>query len=119
MSIGSGSLFSILLLCKIMDIACCMAMTLIASSVYLMLSLRILNVVSMFSIEGMCVATLAPIVMTINESTFQPLLITFFISGLHFYSFWIIVSFDILSLKYVNLMNYIVRLSLGFVVGRD
>ena len=51
-SIGSGSLFSILLLCRIMDIAYCMAMTLISSNVYLMLSLGILNVVSIFSIEG-------------------------------------------------------------------
>ncbi len=51
-SSGIGSLFSILLLCKIMDIACCMAMTLIASNVYLMLSLGILNLVSIFSIEG-------------------------------------------------------------------
>ena len=46
MSIGSGLLFSILILCKIMDIACCMAMPLIASHVYLMLNLGILDVVS-------------------------------------------------------------------------
>ena len=51
MSIGSGLLFSILLLCKIMDIACYMAMTLIASNVYLMLNLGILNIVSILSIE--------------------------------------------------------------------
>ena len=69
-SIGSGSLFSILLLCRIMNIACCMAMTLIASNVYLMLSLRILNVVSILSIEGMCVVALAPAMMTISGSTF-------------------------------------------------
>ena len=34
---GIGSLFSILLLCIIMDIAYCMAKTLIASNVFLML----------------------------------------------------------------------------------
>ena len=38
-SSGIGSLFSILLLCRIMDIAYCMAMTLIASNVFLMLCL--------------------------------------------------------------------------------
>ena len=68
-SIGSGPLFSILLLCIIMDIACCMAMTLITSNVYLMLNLGILNVVSILSIEGMCVDALAPAVMTISVST--------------------------------------------------
>ena len=36
-SSGIGSLFSILLLCRIMDIAYCIAMTLIASNVFLML----------------------------------------------------------------------------------
>ena len=51
MFIGSGSFFSFLLLCRIMDIACCMVMLLIASNVYLMLSLGILNVVSIFSIK--------------------------------------------------------------------
>ena len=71
-SSGIGSLFSILLLCKIMDIAYCMAMTLIASNVFLMLCLGILNVVSMLSIEGICVAALAPAVMTISGSVFQP-----------------------------------------------
>ena len=74
MSIGISSLFSILLLCKIMDIAYCMAMTLIASNVLLMLCLGILNGVSIFSIEGICVANLAPVVMTISGSTFQHLL---------------------------------------------
>ena len=82
MSIGSGSLFSILLLCRIMDIACCMAMTLIAANVYLMFNLWILNIVSILSIDGMCVAALAPVVMTITESSFQPLLITLSSNGL-------------------------------------
>ena len=45
MSIGVGLLFSILLLCRIMNITYCMAMTLISSNVCLMLSLGILNVV--------------------------------------------------------------------------
>ena len=86
--IGNGSLFSIFLLCRIMDMAYWMAMMLISSNVYLMLTLRILNVVSILSIEGVCVAALALAVMTINKSTFHPLLIILSISGLYF-SFWI------------------------------
>ena len=46
-----------------------MAMTLIASNVYLMLSLWILNVVSILYIEGMCVVALAPNVMILSGST--------------------------------------------------
>ena len=84
MSSGIGSLFSILLLCRIMDIAYCIAMTLIASNVFLMLCLGVLNVVSMLSIEGICVAALAPAVMTISGSIFQPLLAKLFINGLYF-----------------------------------
>ena len=84
MSIGSSSLFSILLLHRIMDITYCMAMTLISSNAYLMLSLGILNVVSILSIEGVCVATLGPIVMTISGFTFHSLLIISSISGLYF-----------------------------------
>ena len=119
MSLGSGLLFSILLLCRIMDIAYCMATTLISSNVYLMFSLGILNVVSILSIEGVCVVALALAVMTISESTLHPLLIIFFISGLFYYFIIIIVSFGILSLQYVNSLNCIVRLSLGSVGGED
>ena len=43
--VGSGSLFSILLLCRTMNMACCMAMTLISSNVCLMLILGILNII--------------------------------------------------------------------------
>ena len=57
-SVGSGSLFSILLLCRIMDIAYCMAITLISSNVCLMFILVILNIVSIFFIEGVCVASI-------------------------------------------------------------
>ena len=71
-------------LCRIMYIAYCMAMTLISSNVYLMLSLGILKVILILSIKGMCVDALAHAVMTIGGSTFQPLLIILFISGLHF-----------------------------------
>ena len=52
---GSGLLFFIVLLCRILDIAYCMVMTLISSNVYLMFSLGILYVVSIFSIKGVSV----------------------------------------------------------------
>ena len=80
--VGSGSfLFSILLLCRIMDITYCIAMMLISSNVCLMFILGILNMISIFFIEGVCVAALAPAVMTISGSTFHPLLIILSISG--------------------------------------
>ena len=64
-----------------------MAMTLIAKNVYLMLNLGILSGVSILSIKKMCMAALAPAVMIINESTFQPLLITLSISDFYFLFF--------------------------------
>ena len=91
MSVGSGSLYSIIYLCRIMDMAYCMAMTLISSNVCLMFILGILNMISIFFIEGVCVVALAPAVMTINESTSHPLLIILFISGLYFFSYYSIM----------------------------
>ena len=87
MSIGSGSLFFILLLCRIMDIAYCMAMTLISLTCILILSLRILNVVSILSIERVCVVALAPPAMTNSGFTFHPLLIILSIRGFIFIFF--------------------------------
>ena len=54
-----------------------------------MLSLGILNVVSILSIEGVCVATLAPAMMMISESTFHPMLIILSISGLYIFFFFL------------------------------
>ena len=109
-SSGIGSLFSILLLCINMDIAYCMVMTWIALNVFLMLCLRVLNVVSMLSIEGICVAALALDVMTISGFILQPLLAILSISGLYLSILRFIISSGILLLQYVNC---IVRLSLG------
>ena len=58
MSICSDSLFSILLLCKIIDIACCVAIVFILLKVHLMACLRILNFSSMDFIEGMYMVAL-------------------------------------------------------------
>ena len=75
LSTDSGSLFLSLLLCRIVDIACCIAMVLISLKVCLMIFSGILNFSSKIFIEGMCVVALAPAVMTINGSTFHPLLV--------------------------------------------
>ena len=67
-----------------MDIAYYMVMTLISSNVCFMLSLWTLNIVSILPIEGMCVATLPPAMMTSSGSTFHPPLIVLSISSLYF-----------------------------------
>ena len=97
MSIGSGSLFSILLMWRIMDIAYCITMVLISSIVSLMLSLGISNVVSKFSIVGIHVDALVPTVITICVSTFHPLWIRLSINDLCFSKFQIIISSGIMS----------------------
>ena len=61
-----------------------MAMVLISSNVCLMLSLGILIFVSIFSIDGKCVATLALAMITLSGSTFYSLLIILHINGLYF-----------------------------------
>ena len=75
LSTGSGSLLSSFLLCRIIDIACCITMVLISLKVCLMVFSGILNFSSKIFIEGMYVVALAPAVMTINGSTFHPLLV--------------------------------------------
>ena len=74
LSTNSGSLFSSLLLCRIIDIACCIAMVLISLNVCLIIFSSILNFSSKIFIERMCMVSLAPTMMTNNGSTFQPLL---------------------------------------------
>ena len=69
-----------------------------------MLSLWILNVISILSIEGVCVVALAPPVMTIGGSIFHPMLIILSISVFYFSIFLMIVSYGILSLHYVKSM---------------
>ena len=74
-------MFSSLLLCRIIDIACCIAMVLISLKVYLIVFLGILNFSSKIFIEGLCMVALVPIVMTISGSTFHPLLVMLSING--------------------------------------
>ena len=54
MSINSGLLISTLFLCRIIDIAWCVAMVLILLKICLMASSRILNFSSIVFIEDMC-----------------------------------------------------------------
>ena len=54
LSTGSLSLFSSLLLCRIIDIACCIAMVLISLKVCLIVFSGILNFSSKIFIEEMC-----------------------------------------------------------------
>ena len=72
---SSGLLFSSLLLCRIIDIACCIAMMLISLKVCLIVFSGILNFSFKIFIKEMCVVALAPAVMTINGFTFHPLLV--------------------------------------------
>ena len=81
LSIGRGLLFSSLLLCRIIDIACCIDMVLISVKVCLIVFSSILNFYSKIFIEDMCVVALALAMMTINGSTFHPLLVMLSISG--------------------------------------
>ena len=78
---GSDSLFFSLLLYRIIDIACCIAIVLISLKVCLIVYFGILNFFSKIFIEEMCVVTLVPAVMTINGSSFHPLLMMLFING--------------------------------------
>ena len=75
MSIGNALLYYVLLLCRIMDISYCTAMTLMSSKI------RISNVVSIFSIEGVCVAAMAPAMMTTSGSTFHSMLIILYMNS--------------------------------------
>ena len=73
-------MLSNLLLCIIIDIACYIAMVLISVKVCLIFFSGILSFSSKIFIEGMCVVALAPTMMTINGSTFHPLLVMLAIS---------------------------------------
>ena len=105
LSIGRGSLFSNLLLCKIIDMVCYIAMVLMSMKVCFKVSFGILNFSSNILIEGVCVVALAPAVMTISGSTFHPLLVMLSISGWYFSVFRVMASDENLSLQYVNSIN--------------
>ena len=74
-------MFLISFLCRIIDIACCIAMVLMSMKVCLIVSLGILSFSSKKFIEGVCVVALTPAVMITSDSTFHPLLVMLSISG--------------------------------------
>ena len=92
-------MFSIFLLCRIIDPACCMAMVLISLNVCLMVVSGILRFVSRSFIEGMWVVPLALAVMTMSGSIFQPNSAMLFIGGWYLWILFIIVSCGNLSLQ--------------------
>ena len=77
---SNGLLLSIILLCKIIDIAWCVAKVFILLRVHVIASSRILNFSQWFSLKN-CVGALAPMVITISGFTFHLLLIIFSISA--------------------------------------
>ena len=78
---GKGWLYSIFLLCRIIDMACCIVMVLISLNVCLMVVSGILKFVSRSFIEGACVVPIAHIVMTMSGSIFHPKSIMLFKRG--------------------------------------
>ena len=71
-SVGIAWLFSIRLLCRRIELAYCMAIVFISLNVCFTRLLGILNDCSSCFIDGVCVVPLAPAVMTISGSIFQP-----------------------------------------------
>ena len=80
-SVGIAWLFSIRLLCSRIELACCMAVMLISLNVIFTELLGSLDVSSICFIDGPCVLPLAPAVMTISGSIFQPCCVMSLISG--------------------------------------
>jgi hypothetical protein len=68
-------------------------------------------------IDGMCIAALAPAVITMSGSIFQPLEAMFSISGLYLLALASSVFGENLSLQYVNSINCMVRFWSIFVGG--
>jgi hypothetical protein len=95
----------------------CMAIVFMFLKVCLMNAIGILNLSSSSLIDGMCVVALAPVVITMSGSVFQPLEAMFSISGLYLLALASNVYGENLSLQYVNSMNCMVRFCSIFVVG--
>ena len=76
-----------------------------------------LNLSSSIFIDGMCVAALAPAVMTISGSIFQPRVAMVSISGWYLLILASSVAGENLSLQYVNSINWMVIVWSIFVGG--
>ena len=84
-----------------------------ASNVFLTVFSGIWNVVVICFIDGVWVVPLAPAVITMSGSTIHPRSLMSSISGWYFWILLFIVSWENLSLVYVNSINCTVRLSVG------
>ena len=89
--------------------AYCMAMVFMFLKVCRMEAIGILNLSSSIFIDGMCVAALAPAVITMSGSIFQPLAAIFSINALYLLVLVSSVCGENLLLQYVNSMNCMVR----------
>ena len=105
LSTSRGSLFSNLLLCKIIDMACCIAMVFMSMTVSFVVLFGIFNCSSNILIEGLCVFAIAPAVMTSTGSTFHPLLLMLSRRGWDFLVSRVMAFHKNLSLQYVNSIN--------------
>jgi hypothetical protein len=94
-----------------------MAMVLMFLKVFRMDGICSLNLSSSSFIDGMCVAALAPAVITMSGSIFQPRAAMFSISGLYLLALASSVYGENLSLHYVNSMNCMVSVWSIFVGG--
>ena len=64
-----------------MECANCVAIMLICLNVFLIFVIGIVNDVSCFFIDGICVVPLAPATSTMGGATFQPFVMMLFTSG--------------------------------------
>ena len=97
--------------------AYCIAMLLMFLKVFRMEGIGILNLSSSNFIDGMCVAALAPAVMTISGSIFQPRAAMLSINGWYLLVLASSVDGENLSLQYVNSINCKVTVWSIFVGG--
>ena len=91
-----------------MECAYCVVAMLICLNVFLIFLIGIVNVLSSFFIDGICVVPLAPAASTMSGATFQPFVMMLFMSGWYFMIFMSRVSVANPSLQYVNSMNCMV-----------
>ena len=97
--------------------AYCMAIVLMFLKVFRMDNIRSLNLSSRSFIEGMCVAAMAPVVITMSGPIFQPRPSMLSISGLYLLTLASSVAGENISLQYVNSMNCMVTVWSMFVGG--
>jgi hypothetical protein len=89
--------------------AYCMAMVFMFLKVFRMADIGNLNLSLSIFMDGVCVAAVAHVVITMSGSIFHPLAIIISMRGLYLLALALSVSGENLSLQYVNSMNCMVR----------